>query len=257
MGIDEDILLTDRISSELVKLTINRPPANALNYMLIDKLLSLLAQFAREAAPPAIILTGKGDRFFSAGGDIGEVVGPELALPRMRSFHGVLCALERYPGPIVSAVRGFAVGGALEFVLFSDYVVASTDAQFGFPEINHGLLPAAKGMRQAVAILGRRAAQTLLFSGSLVAAERAREIGIADEVVRSEEVATRARAVAEELRSKDLVLYAAIKRTLGRSDRMTDQELESMTLDDMKCYLERHETAEARARFLSRNHDKS
>jgi enoyl-CoA hydratase/carnithine racemase len=253
----QDILLTKRLGDDLVQLTMNRPPANALNHLLIERLVSVLQQFGQEAGPPGIILTGQGSRFFSAGGDIREVSGPELAVPRMRSFHAALCVLEQYPAPLVCAVQGYAVGGALELVLHSDYVIAGTNAQFGFPEINHGLLPAAKGMRLAAQMLGRRAAQSLLYSGALVTAERALELGIADEVVAPEDVQSRAQAVAKELRSKDVALFAAMKRSTALTAGMTDGQLETMTVDDMALWIERDEAAEARARFLRRDNGKS
>jgi enoyl-CoA hydratase/carnithine racemase len=163
-----------------------------------------------------------------------------------------MCELERYPAPIVAAVRGYAVGGALEFLLFTDNVIAGDNAQFGFPEINHGLLPATKGMRQAATLLGQRAARSLLYSGRLVDAERAREIGIVDEIVAVEQVDVRAVALAREMRDKDQHLFAAIKRSVGCTFQLSDSELEQMTVDDMRAYLDRGETADARARFLNR-----
>ena len=155
-----DILIVER-ELDLVVMTMNRPPANALNNDLISSLLDSIRAFASEPSPPGIVLTGNGDRFFSAGGDIKEVASVEVATPRLRAFHAWLCELERYPGPVVCAVRGYAVGGAFEFLLHADYVVANHECRVGFPEINHGLLPAVKGMRQAAQMLGRRAAQSL------------------------------------------------------------------------------------------------
>jgi enoyl-CoA hydratase/carnithine racemase len=254
MDSNAGIILTDQLESDLVRVTIRKPPANALDSMLLTDLLSILRRLASQNPVPAIVLTGAGDRFFSAGGDIGEIeaAGSEAALRRIRIFHAVMCELERYPAPIVAAVRGYAVGGALEFLLFTDYVVAGDNAQFGFPEINHGLLPATKGMRQAATLLGQRAARSLLYSGRLVGAERAREIGIVDEIVAVEQVDVRAVALAREMRDKDQHLFAAIKRSVGCTFQLGDPELEQMTVDDMRAYLDRGETADARARFLNR-----
>jgi len=130
--------------------------------------------------------------------------------------------------------------------------VASEDARFGFPEINHGLLPAAKGMRQAMTRLGRRVAERLLYSGELVSAPEAQAMGLVDEVVPSQDVQDRARVVAEALRLKDMHLFTAIKRTFNDAPLMTDAQLEARTLSDMQDYLSRAETAAARERFLQR-----
>jgi enoyl-CoA hydratase/carnithine racemase len=252
MNDNSTMFLVDRLETDLVQLTINRPPANALNSDLIQCILSVLQSFAAEPSPPGVVLTGKGDRFFSAGGDIREVAGVEVATPRMRAFHAVLCELERYPGPIVCAVRGYAVGGALEFLLHTDYVVANRSAQVGFPEINHGLLPAAKGMRQAARQLGRKAAQALLYSGDLIDAAKARQLGAIDEIVETEDVTPRAVAVCRQMRLKDRKLFAAIKRSINLTEQMGDDQLEDMTIDDLGAYLEDQDAANARAKFFQR-----
>jgi enoyl-CoA hydratase len=251
-----DILIIER-ELDLVVMTMNRPPANALNIDLISNLLVNIRAFASEPSPPGIVLTGNGDRFFSAGGDIKEVAGIEVATPRLRDFHAWLCELERYPGPVVCAVRGYAVGGAFEFLLHADYVVANHECQVGFPEINHGLLPAVKGMRQAVQMLGRRAAQSLLYWGELIDASKAIEIGAIDEIAETGKVRDRAISVCRELRGKDKKLFAAIKRSLNLTGLMDDDALDAMTIDDLKEYLGEKASAEARARFLSKTSSNS
>ncbi|MET3840682.1 enoyl-CoA hydratase/carnithine racemase [Bradyrhizobium sp. OAE829] len=247
-----DILIIER-ELDLVVMTMNRPPANALNNDLISSLLDNIRAFATEPSPPGIVLTGKGDRFFSAGGDIKEVASVEIATPRLRAFHAWLCELERYPGPVVCAVRGYAVGGAFEFLLHADYIVANQECQVGFPEINHGLLPAVKGMRQAVQMLGRRAAQSLLYWGELIDASKAIEIGAIDEIVETSKVRDRAISVCRQLRGKDKKLFAAIKRSLNLTGLMDDDALDAMTIDDLKEYLGEKASADARARFLAKN----
>jgi enoyl-CoA hydratase/carnithine racemase len=161
--------------------------------------------------------------------------------------------MERYPAPLVCAVRGYAVGGALEFLLHADYVVANAECQVGFPEINHGLLPAAKGIRQAVLKLGLREAQSLLYWGKLVGAQRALEIGAISEIVTTADVAARALEVCKHLRGKDQKLFVAIKRSLNLTSQMDDASLETVTIADLAAYLTENSSAEARARFLSKS----
>ncbi|MCP4616771.1 MAG: enoyl-CoA hydratase/isomerase family protein [Bradyrhizobium sp.] len=246
-----DILILER-EPDIAVLTMNRPPANALNFDLISALIDHLRALASEAAPPGVVLTGKGDRFFSAGGDIKEVKGIEAATPRIRSFHAALCEMECYPAPLVCAVRGYAVGGAFELLLHADYVIADPGTQVGFPEINHGLLPVAKGMRQAALRLGKRAAQTMLYSGSLIDAQKALGIGAVDEIVDTSDVMARAIAICRQLRSKDQKLFAAIKYSLNLTGQMSDEELDDMTVRHLGRYLDNDHSAQARARFLSK-----
>lgn len=252
----DDVLLVER-DLDMVTMTMNRPPANALNNALVDRLLNAFRALSSEVAPPGIVLTGQGVRFFSAGGDVKEVAGIEISRPRMRSFHALLCEMERYPGPLVCAVRGYAVGGALEFLLHADYVVANRECKVGFPEINHGLLPAAKGIRKAVEKLGLREAQALLYLGELVDAQRALEIGAINEITTTAEVTARAAEVCNHLRGKEPRLFAAIKRSLNLTGRMDDAALEAMTIEDLGAYLIDDRSAEARARFLSKNSRKA
>ncbi|SFJ81591.1 enoyl-CoA hydratase/isomerase family protein [Bradyrhizobium sp. Gha] len=250
--VQDDALLIDR-DLDMVTMTMNRPPANALNNGLVERLLDAFRALASQAAPPGIVLTGQGARFFSAGGDIKEVSGIEISRPRMRSFHALLCEMERYPAPFVCAVRGYAVGGALEFLLHADYVIANGECKIGFPEINHGLLPAAKGMRKAVQRLGLREAQSLLYWGELVDARKALAIGAIDEIAATSEIKSRALEVCKHLRGKDQRLFAAIKRSLNLTDQMDDASLEAMTIEDLGAYLTGDSSADARARFLSKN----
>lgn len=252
--IDEATLLFEQVERDVVRLTFNRPPANAFDSGVLRRVLQTLRDLRATARPPAIVMTGQGDGFFSAGGDIKEIEreGPQAALSRMTIFHAVLCELENYPAPIIAGVRGFAVGGAFEFVLFADFAIADSGAKFGFPEINHGLLPAAKGIRQAAALLGPRMARSLLYSGHLIDAERAMTAGAIDEIVDITQVDARAVAIARELRAKDPLLFSALKRSVAKTNSLSDDDLARMALDDMRAYLGRAETAEARDRFLKR-----
>lgn len=246
-------LIFTQLDTNLVQLTISRPPANALSGVLISALSATLKHLAQQDSPPGVVLTGDGERFFSAGGDINEVADHELAISRMRDFQDLLCQIEEYPSPLVCAVKGYAVGAGFEIVLHSDYIVASPQSRFGFPEINHGLLPAAKGMRQAVAILGQRTARYLLCSGSLIFAKDAITAGAIDEIAEVDDVLTRAALKCRELREKDSRLFTAIKRTLQKASQMTDLALLDMTLSDLAGYLGDSKSADARSQFLTRN----
>jgi enoyl-CoA hydratase len=252
---DNGLIITREL--DLVLMTMNRPPANAVNSDLIAALNRSIRMFGSEDAPPGIVLTGSGDRFFSAGGDIKEVAASDTAGTRIQVFHDLLCAMEQYPAPLVCAVRGYAVGGALEFLLHADYVVVNDDCKIGFPEINHGLLPVTKGMRQAVRKLGLREAQMLLYWGEFVGARKAIEIGAIHEIVPTAEVAHRAVEVCRTLRAKDQRLFAAIKRSMNLTNEMSDEELRAMTVEDLGAYLTGTSPAEARARFLSKNTTRS
>ncbi|WGS52842.1 enoyl-CoA hydratase/isomerase family protein [Paraburkholderia sp. D15] len=248
-----DELILTNLDAGLVQITINRPPANALSAPLITALMSIFSELSRQSTPPGVVLTGAGEKFFCAGGDINEVANHALAVSRMEDFNAFLCQIEQYPGPLVCAVNGYAVGAGFEIVLHADYVIASPQSRLGFPEINHGLLPAAKGMRQAASLLGYRAARSLLFSGSLISAEHALAIGAVDAIAKPEDRLAQAIVKCRQLCDKDRQLFGAIKNTLRRSPQMTDDALLQLTLSDLRGYLDNPKTADARAHFLARN----
>lgn len=241
------------VEDGVVVLTLDSPPANALSNADTEELGDALLELADAPDAPAIVLTGAGDRFFCPGGDIKELDAAPLekALARMRLFHRMLGCLERYPRPLYCAVNGYAVGGGLELTLFADGVVAVPGAKFGFPEINHGVLPAVKGMRQATRRLGQASARRLLYTGDIVACADAVELGIVDQVVEPADLLATTIAIARGAAEKPPILFAAVKRAIHETDGWSDEELEEATLDDMRSYFGGDEAREARARWKS------
>jgi enoyl-CoA hydratase len=210
---------TVRVSSEVggvVVLTLNRPPANALSNALVSELTTTLEGLATGPDAPAVVLTGAGGRFFCAGGDLKEAVGynAESMVERMTLFHALLCALESFPRPLVCAVNGWCVGGGIEMALFADVVYASARARFVFPEINHGVLPAVKGIGRVREVVGDRTARRLLLAGEPVDAFGAKTLGIVEQVVEPDDLVATASAHARAAAAKPPAVFAALKRAL-------------------------------------------
>ncbi|MGN7782191.1 enoyl-CoA hydratase/isomerase family protein [Mycolicibacterium sp. 22603] len=220
--------------------TLNRPPANALNRAVIGELTDLFAGLTASADAPAVVLTGHGDRFFSAGGDIKELEGvaADQIDGRMRAFHSLLMVLDRYPRPVIGAINGYCVGGGMEIALFTDTVLAVEHAQFGFPEIKHGLLPADKGIQRAIRILGARATRAMLLSGELFGVQHAAALGLVDRIVDRAQLLPSAVAVAEEASVKAPVLYHALKRSVNSPDDAADENSLHRTLHDAAAYFD-------------------
>jgi enoyl-CoA hydratase/carnithine racemase len=136
----------------------------------------------------------------------------------MRDFHALLVALDRYPRPVVAAINGHCVGGGMEIVLSADTVLAVPTARFGFPEINHGLLPADKGIARAVRVLGTRVTREMVLSGDLFDASRAVAIGLVDALVNPTGLVDAAIDSARKAGAKAPVLYRALKRSVNDFD---------------------------------------
>jgi enoyl-CoA hydratase/carnithine racemase len=211
--------------------TLDRPPANALNRPL---LLAMTALFRDRGGrhPPPVVITGDGERFFCAGGDIKEADGPaaDPIADRMRGFHNLLVAMERYPAPVIAAINGDCVGGGVEYALFADAVLAAPHARFGFPEIKHGLLPADKGIQRLIRLIGTRAARDLLLSGALIDADQAARLGLVDAIVQPDRLMEAALDRAREAGRQAPVLYAALKHAVNDYDDIEDQKRAELTL---------------------------
>lgn len=219
-------------------ITLDRPPANALNRSLIVGLCTFFTEFASHHAPAPVVLTGAGGRFFSAGGDIKELegTGPAEIEGRMRDFHALLVALDRFPRPLIAAVNGHCVGGGMELALFADTVLATSNATFGFPEINHGLLPADKGLQRAVRVLGVSAVRSMVLSGNLFSAEEAVDIGVVDRIEPPAALLDAALETARAAAAKAPVLYRALKRSLNDPDSGRDERSLAITISAAQDY---------------------
>jgi enoyl-CoA hydratase/carnithine racemase len=215
----------------VVVATLNRPPANALNRPLLRAMTALFRDYG-ESDPPPLVITATGGRFFCVGGDIKEVDGAEAApvKDRMRAFHNLLVAMDRYPAPVIAAVNGDCVGGGLEYAFFADLVLAVPHARFGFPEIRHGLLPADKGIQRLTRLIGVRPARKLLLGGELVSAEQAAQWGLIDAIVEPGQLMVEAIDRAREAGRRAPILYKALKHVLNDYDDIEDEKRGEATL---------------------------
>ena len=152
-----------------------------------------------DPAVRAIILRGAGERAFSAGVDLREMkdLTPLTAEKFIRSLHRAARILLDVPVPVVAAIQGPCLGGALELALAADIRIASEDAIFGLPEVRVGL-PSVIEASLLPPTVGLGRARKMLLTGEIVDAGEAHRIGLVDEVVASDEVHERAMATARE-----------------------------------------------------------
>jgi enoyl-CoA hydratase len=139
--------------------------------------------------PRAIILTGAGKAFIS-GADIHEMIAMDSREASAFSELGnrLMDAIESYPVPVIAAVNGYAFGGGFEVALAADFIVASAGAKMGLPEVTLGLIPGFGGVGRLCSRIGAAKAKELLFTGALVAAQEALELGIVNRVFPPEEL---------------------------------------------------------------------
>lgn len=185
-------LITERHGAVLL-VRINRPEArNALNSAVVYGIGRALLDAESDPAVRAIVLTGTGDKAFSAGMDLREFAGgaaPSQGSPQQRealdSFHRLSDGQTAVP--IVGAANATAVGGGLELLLACDMIVASSAARFAFPEVKRGMFAAGGGTGVSTRIpLG--IAMEMLLTGEPIYAERAHRIGLVNAVTEPERV---------------------------------------------------------------------
>ncbi|GAC1333144.1 MAG: crotonase/enoyl-CoA hydratase family protein [Bradyrhizobium sp.] len=191
------------IKDEIALITLNRPHAlNALNYDLIDRLMAALDTIEIEASARVIILTGAGERAFSAGADIHEFSGSVRhgANVSLRDFvrrgQAMTSRLEAFRKPVIAAVNGLAFGGGCEITEAVHLAIASDKALFAKPEINLGMPPTFGGTQRLPRLAGRKRALELLLTGDPFSPARALEIGLVNMVVPHDELLSAAHELA-------------------------------------------------------------
>ncbi|WP_321338316.1 crotonase/enoyl-CoA hydratase family protein [Breoghania sp.] len=171
-------------------LTLNRPAKlNAITYAMNDRLLALLDRIEADATIGAVIVTGAGERAFSAGGDIPEFTlsikrgADEAVRDFCRRGQAMTARIEAFSKPVIAAVNGIAYGGGCEITEAAHLAVASERAVFAKPEINIGIPPTFGGTQRLPRLAGRKRALELLLTGESFGPERAVELGLVNTVV--------------------------------------------------------------------------
>ena len=170
---------------ELAVITLDRPEAlNALSFGQIHDLSRLLDGLGDSDAR-ALLVTGAGDRAFSAGADIKELMGRTLVEQRAGAVLGqlVLAKLDQLPMPSIALINGYAFGGGLELALACTFRLAAPSARLGFPEIKLGLIPGYGGTQRLPRLVGEARATELILTGRTVDAAEAERIGLINHIV--------------------------------------------------------------------------
>ncbi|MDK1387125.1 crotonase/enoyl-CoA hydratase family protein [Sinorhizobium sp. 8-89] len=222
-----DTVLFD-VSEGVALLTFNRPEKlNALNYELIDRLLVLLDLIEVDDTVQAVILTGAGERAFSAGGDIHEfsrsvAEGVNAAVRDfVRRGQRLTARLEAFPKPIIAAVNGLAYGGGCEITEAVHLAIASERARFAKPEVRLAMPPTFGGTQRLPRLAGRKRALELLLTGDEFPASQALEMGLVNKIVPHGDLITAARELAARIMRHSPLATAAIITAVTRGLNMT------------------------------------
>jgi len=206
------------LSESVARVYLNRP--HRLNAVVPELTAGLVGALARAGQDKArvVILAGRG-RAFCSGHDRKEELPPETILTtrlRVEQIQDVTRAIRRFPGPVVAAVHGYALGAGCEFALGCDLVVASEDAQFGFPEVSVGLSVTGGISRLLPLLVGPVRAKEMLLLGERFGAARALELGLVNQVAVAGQHEQAAAVMAARLRDQPRLALALAKQALDR-----------------------------------------
>jgi 3-hydroxypropionyl-coenzyme A dehydratase len=165
---------------------INRPEAlNAMNTDVISDLSRAIDIVGVDDGIKVVIITGVGDRSFCAGADISYMVDidPMTAERYASSAQSVLNKIEKLEKPVIAAVNGFALGGGCELAMVCDLRIASSNAKLGQPEVTIGIPPGWGGTQRLMRIVGPAKAKELVFTGKMITADEAFQIGLVNKIV--------------------------------------------------------------------------
>lgn len=171
---------------EVCLLRINRPEAlNAMNTDVIAELSRSIDIVGFDDSIRVVIITGSGEKSFCAGADIAYMVNidPMKAEKYASSAQGVLNKIEKLDKPVIAAINGFALGGGCELSMVCDMRIASSNAKIGQPEVTIGIPPGWGGTQRLVKLVGPAKAKELIFTGKMISAQEAYEIGLVNKVV--------------------------------------------------------------------------
>jgi enoyl-CoA hydratase len=236
MGMQYKIIKYSIDEAGIALVILNRPQAlNALNLEMFSELDSLFDELKRNRQVRVVILTGEGDKAFAAGTDVNMMKGlhPSEVSERGLLVNRALGKIENFPYPVIAAVNGLALGGGCELAMACDIRIASTSAKFGQPEITLGIIPGGGGTQRLPRLIGISRAKELVYTGDIIDARRAWEIGLVNKVVPPEELLNEARQLAAKIAAKSLPILSLAKTAISAG---CDEDLIKGLQFEMKCF---------------------
>ena len=227
----ENIILERK--GRTAQVTIHRPEAlNALNAKTILELSQVLSLLEEDATCRAIILTGSGEKSFVAGADIKEFANYDFEQAKSLAERGqetLFNKIENLKKPVIAAVNGFALGGGLELAMACHIRYASDNARLGLPEVTLGLIPGYGGTQRLPQLIGKGRANEMIFSAQMISAQKAKEIGLVNEVFPQSDLLIKAQELAEVMaKNSPMAIEKAIEAVnLSFSKKGFDKEVQS------------------------------
>ncbi|MFY9174044.1 MAG: enoyl-CoA hydratase-related protein [Peptococcia bacterium] len=211
-----------QVTEGIALITMNRPQAmNALNSELFDEFAIILDRIEQDTAVQVVIITGAGKAFI-AGADISQMQRYSTLEGRDFCVLGqrLINRLEELDKPVIAAINGFALGGGCELAMACDLRIASERAKFGQPEVNLGIIPGYGGTQRLARFIGKGKAKYYIYTGELIGAAEAYQLGLVEKVVPPEELMSVALKIANTIQTKAPVAIKMAKRAINKGLEM-------------------------------------
>jgi enoyl-CoA hydratase/carnithine racemase len=212
------------LADGIATITLDRPSVhNAMNDRMREELTACFGELGQGGEARVIVVTGAGEKAFSAGADIREFTAPQVPVKFRDARRRVdfRAAMGHGGQPIIAAIRGYALGGGLELALACDIRIASEDSLLGLTEVNLAIIPGGGGTQRLPRLVGRGKALEMILTGARIDAREALRIGLVERVVPAAELQSAAQALAKMLaeRAPVAMRYAkeAVVKGLGMS----------------------------------------
>jgi enoyl-CoA hydratase len=244
-----------QVEEGIATITFNRPKAlNALSAELLSEMSRALDEVCGSEEIRVLVLTGAGEKAFVAGADIAELATYNALQAKTFAQEGqrVIARLQTLPIPVVAAVNGFALGGGLELAMACDFIFAADSATLGQPEINLGIIPGFGGTQRLPRLVGPNLAKELIFTGRMVPAAEACQIGLVNKIVPKETLLAEVYATAKLMASKGKVSLRAAKQVINNGLNVDLQTACNIEVDAFALCLASEDAQEGTRAFIEK-----
>jgi enoyl-CoA hydratase/carnithine racemase len=226
------------VEGEILVVTLDRPKANAIDVATSRALYDAFERLQHDSSLRVAVLTGAGDRFFSAGWDLkAAAAGESISADHGPGGFGGLTEFTGLLKPVIAAVNGLALGGGFELALAADLLVAAEHAEFALPEVTLGMVADSGGVLRLPRRLPQAIAMEMLLTGRRMTAEEAHRWGLANRVVPSSGLVDEAMRLAREICASAPLAVAAVKEiTEATSALDTAEGYRRMRSGDLPSY---------------------
>jgi enoyl-CoA hydratase len=208
--------VTVEVLDRVAVIRLNRPPMNTINSGLLEELEGALHDFAGDPGVRVLIITGAGEKAFSAGADITGFAEIRAGNRPSVNVHELFLKIEEYPKPVIAAINGYALGGGCELAMSCHLRLAAQEARLGLPEVRIGIIPGWGGTQRLPRLIGKTKALELMLTGDQISAEEALHLGLVNRVVPRAQLLDEAKALAARLAAGAPLALQAILRAVNK-----------------------------------------